>query len=385
MSENSAIGIDTRVFDRISQFGTTDQRLSLAGQLAAFVSDPDTPRPERDAVVPAMVTLATDPVVNVRHALANGLARTEPLNSDILFTIAADCDEVACDFLIKTPALDAWHMMAILKVGESSKQAAIATRGDLGEQVVEFIVEQAPAEVAAQLLENPCVAVSPAQCKQLYVRLTDEPVVVDRLLQRDDLPLEIRLMHAKRTSNRVYHLVAQRGWMAANDAEELVIDTEETTFIKILEEASLKELDHLIAFMCDQQLLTPSIVLRAACGGDLELVERALAYLASVPIKRVRALASGRGLRTLLGKAGMPQTSIMLMRAVFDVAAYARTRNQDLSSEEFGSKVVEFIMTRYETVTSGGKSSMLDMIAKFSTGRTKRIASRVQDDLQRAA
>jgi len=75
----------------------------------------------------------------------------------------------------------------------------------------------------------------------------------------------------------------------------------------------------------------------------------------------------------------------MLMRAVVDVAADARTLQDDLSVEQFGCKVIEYIMTRYDTLMADDKSALLDMIAKFGVGRTKRIATRVQDDLKQAA
>ena len=155
--------------------------------------------------------------------------------------------------------------------------------------------------------------------------------------------------------------------------------------MRILEEASLDELDRLIPFMCNEGLFTPSIIRRAACAGDLELVERVLAYLASVPVKKVRSMASGRGLKTLLQRAGMPEGCLMLMRAVVDVASEARARKDDLSIEQFGCKIIEFVMTRYSELTSQDKSELLDMIAQMGEGRTRRIASRVQNDLRQAA
>ena len=51
---------DTSVFDRIVQYGSAEQRTSLARQLAAFLADPETPVAERKAVVPAVVALASD-------------------------------------------------------------------------------------------------------------------------------------------------------------------------------------------------------------------------------------------------------------------------------------------------------------------------------------
>ena len=87
----------------------------------------------------------------------------------------------------------------------------------------------------------------------------------------------------------------------------------------------------------------------------------------------------------MLSKAGMPDSSLMLMRAVVDVAADARARKDDLSMEEFGCKVIEFVMTRYDEFLAGDKAAVLQMIAKFGMGKSKRIASRVQEDLAQAA
>ena len=376
---------DTSVFDRVIETGSVEQRQSLAHQLANFFSDMEAPPEERTAVVPSIIRLATDPVQNVRATLAAGLAKAHGLHPDVLFTIVADCDEIALDFLLRTPSLDAWQMMAILKVGETSKQVVIASRGDVSSHAVEHIVEHSAPEVAASLLANPCVAIEVQHMKRLYVRFPDEPCVVDMLLERADLPLEIRIMQAKRTSTRVYHLMARRGWMAANDAEEFVTNTEESTYIKILEDAKIPELDKLIPFMCDQQLLTPSIILRAACAGDLELVERALSYLASVPARRIRSLMSGRGARSVLQKAGMPDSAHMLLRAVFDVAEEARSNNNSLSVEQFGCKLIEFLMTRYPDLVSSDKARLLGLLAKFGGERTSRIANKVQEDLSLAA
>jgi hypothetical protein len=137
--------------------------------------------------------------------------------------------------------------------------------------------------------------------------------------------------------------------------------------------------------MCDQQILTPSIILRAACAGDLELIERALAYLASVPARRIRGMMTGRSMKSVLLKSGMPPTCHMLMRAVFDVAEDARHNNTNLSVEQFGCRVIEFLMTRYPDLASADKAKLLALVAKFGGERTSRIANKIQQDLRLAA
>jgi uncharacterized protein (DUF2336 family) len=380
--------LDLSVFEDVIARGTVEQRAALACQLAALLGDPETPKAELDAVVPCVVSLAVDPVVAVRRGLARALIRIPKLHSDIVFAIAADNDEIALDFLRKTRALDVWRMLAILRVGDFARQEVIAMRGDVAREVVTEIVEAGSAELVACLLDNACAPVSSAHCRRLYARFVDEPQVLDRLLERKDLPLEIRLMHAKRTANRVYQLMAQRGWMAANDAEEVVLSAEENTFLKLLEQAEVHELDRVIPFMCEKQFLTPSIILRAACAGRLEVVERALAYLASVPHKRIHGLIYGSStlsLKAVHKKTGLPASCYPILRAVFDVARDARNSGEPLEGEAFGRALIEALMVRYEGLLGREKAATLEMIARFGDERSKKIAKRLCDDMRRAA
>ena len=147
--------------------------------------------------------------------------------------------------------------------------------------------------------------------------------MAERLMACPDLPLDIRIMQAKRASNRMHQLMAERGWIAANDAAELVADAEETAVLRILVEASETELANVVAFLVERAMLTPSIILRAACLGEMHVVERSLAHLAGVPMARARELMAGRGLggfKGLHAKSGLPQSCYGLLLASCDVA-----------------------------------------------------------------
>ncbi len=389
MSNKQQHDLDLSVFEHVINYGTVAKRAALASQLGRLVSDPETPQVEREAIIPSITSLSVDPVESVRASLAGALVKARGLDADIVFAIVSDSDDIATEFLRKTQSLDVWRMVAILKVGDFGRQQAIAMRGDIAIEAVTQIVEYGSAELAACLLDNACAPVSSAHCRRLYVRFADEPSVVDRLLERKDLPLEIRLMHAKRTANRVYSLMSQRGWMAANDAEEVVISAEESTLMRLLQQAEDHELDRVIPFMCDKGFLTPSIILRAACAGELRVVERALAYLSSLPVKRVHAMIYGNSstlsLKAVHKKSGLPASCYTILRAVFDVARDARKAGTELSGEDFGRSLIETLMVRYESVSAGDKTMLLGMIAAYGDDRTKRIAHRLSENLKRAA
>ena len=316
------LGLDTAVFEDIVQIGSPQARQALATELAGMTVNPDTAPGERNQIVPVLLKLAVDPVAGVRRTLAAGLSAFPELHPDLLFTIVSDEDDIALPFLTCTPALNAWQMVAILRVGDTVRQAIVALRHDITPEAVTFAVNGCNADVCAALLDNPAALLGDEHFQTLYTRFGQMPQIVDRLLARHDLPLDIRIMQAKRTSNRMHQLMAEKGWVAANDAAEFVADAEETTVLRILVEASEPELQRTIRFLTAKHMLTPSIILRAACLGEMRVVERALAHLADVPLSRARQMIYGVGLnniKTLHAKAGLPQPCLGLLRAAAEV------------------------------------------------------------------
>ena len=188
MSKKQSLSLDVSVFNEVVSSGTVEQRTALAGQLVELLRDPETPKQEISAIVPVLVSLAVDPVVSIRKYLTAQLVKLRRLPADIIFAVVADLDEIALDFLRKTPALDRASMLAILRAGDFARQQVIAMRGDVCIESVTEISERGSAELAACLLDNACAPVSSAHCRRLYVRFADEPAVVDRLLERRDLP-----------------------------------------------------------------------------------------------------------------------------------------------------------------------------------------------------
>ena len=74
----------------------------------------------------------------------------------------------------------------------------------------------------------------------------------------------------------------------------------------------------------DSRRLTPSMILRTVCMGDVPFFEAAMALKAGIPIPSAQALihdAGGHGLEKLLARTGMPPESLRAVRAALAVAA----------------------------------------------------------------
>jgi uncharacterized protein (DUF2336 family) len=388
LNDEPTLGLDAAIFHDVIENGTAEQRLALASQLAGFLANEETSLSERNQVVPVVLKLAVDPAADVRCRLALGITAVANLDADILFSIISDEDEIALPFLAATTALNHWHMLAVLRVGDTARHITIAQRPDLSPEAVAYMVKSSALETCLALFDNPAVRLGDREYHALYSRFGQSQEMAERLLTQPDLPLDIRITQAKRASNRMHQLMAERGWIPANDAAELVADAEETAVLRILVEASEAELVRVVGFLVSKAMLTPSIILRAACLGEMHVVERALAHLAGVPVSKARDQMRGKGLsgfKGLHGKSGLPQSCCGILQAACDVAQDERDEGIALDSEGFGRRLIEALMTRYEFMPQKDRAKHLEFVGRFAEDRVRIIAKRLKADIARAA
>lgn len=384
--EPNFFGLDNRVFMEVIDSGSAEQRIELANQLGAFLGREDTPQKERDQSLPAVLKLTADPVAAVREALARGLASVASLHPDLLFAIIADDDEIALPFLSQTPALSSWHMLAVLRVGDDARRATVALRPDVSAEAVDYIIESLPLAVNVLMLDNQFLVLTPGQSRALYARFGETREVLDGLLARDNLPLDIRISHARLAASRMQQLIIERGWIPANDATELVADAEENAVLDILSRASAEQRAEIVSFLVDNELLTPSIIVRAACVGNMELVAEVLSGLAGTPLKRANEAIFVKGsIRGLHAKAGLPQSCYWTLQAACDTAREERQDGLRLTPDDFGRRMIELLLTRYEALPPAERPRQLDYLGRFAAERARLIARHLKTNLLRAA
>jgi len=385
VGSEASSGLDVGVFENVIESGSPEDRQSLASQLADFLASETITDSERQQIVPIVLRLSSDPVADVRRALALRLANVAGLHADVVFSIISDDDEIALPFLRKCISFDPWQMLAVLRVGDAARQASVAERPDLSAEARAHIVRKSPLDACLALFDNAAIALDDGDYRILYGRFGNAPDMSERLLACPDLPPEIRIAQAKRASNRMHQLMAERGWIAANDAAELVADAEETAVLRVLIEANDAELARVVPFMAGKAMLTPSIIVRAACLGEIKVVATALAHLAGIVPAKARELMASRGFKSLHARSGLPQSCFGILQAACDVAREEREEGIELGREAFGRRLIENLMTRYEAMPLKECAKHLEVVGRFAEDRVKLIARRLNADLVRAA
>jgi uncharacterized protein (DUF2336 family) len=381
-------GLDTSIFDATIEAGSVADRRQLADELARFSCDSEASAAERKAIVPQLLKLATDPDFSVQETLARGLVYAKELHADVVFTLVAGDDDVALPFIAAARSLDGWRMAAIVRVGDVARQIRIARRPDLAAEAIDEILRKGEAEVALALLDNRQAPLTPKHCRTLYSELGREPAILERLLSWPGLPVDIRIAQARLASRRILRLVTERGWLAPVDADEIVSGAADATILDLLAGAEPDDLSAAIAFMAEKDMLTPAVLLRAACVGEMQVVAAGLAHLSGVGINRAQKMMYGRSTmraRALLRRAGIPESCHAVLRAAMTVERQAAEDELELDAEDFGRQMIAAMMIEFHSMPERERARQLDHVGRFADESVRMLARRVKADLARAA
>jgi len=339
-------------------------------------------------VAPVLLRIASDDDKAVRRVLAEEFVTSTRINVDLAFSIIADDDDIALPFLAATRSMSAAQFYIIAKVGDEARQKVIVSRADVPAEVAELIVAQGNIEACMALLDNPAVVLEEMDFQVLYKRFGNNQEIVERLLARPNIPADIRITHARRTAARMRQMMAERGWIAANDASELCADAEDNAVMRVLVESDEKARAKALAFMASKNLLTPAFVVRCAALGQMSVVEAALAHLTGFTPQRTAQQMYDRhpaSFKALFRRSGLPNSCQGMLRAACDVVIDTREEGLEISSTEFGARVLEALMTRYEAMTPQERAKQIEYLGRFGEEKIRKVAKRLKADLVRAA
>lgn len=388
MRLESSTGLDVSIFEAVLACGQVEARISLVRQLAGLLADENAAANEKEQIIPILVKATADGDIAVRKTLADVLATVDNLHADLLFAVVADEDEIAVPFLSALRSLSGWHMLTILRVGDEARQSAIAGRPDLSAETRAYIVKSGSIAAVLAFLANPTVQPSAADLRAIYARLGQAEQVVECLLALAHLPPDIRLRQAKKTAIRMRQMMAERGWLGANDAADIVSDAEEVAVLQVVSEANAQEQLEAVSYLAQNNMLTPSLVMRASCLGDIKALAGLLSHLTGQTAPRIIDFILGRGgsgIRSLLGRSGLPGACHGLIIAAADAACEFRSLEIAPDAETFGRRLLEILMMQAGAMPLQQQARQIEFVGRFAEAKVRKIARQIKVDMLRAA
>lgn len=292
--------------------------------------------------------MVRDAEVRVREALARQLKDNPTVPHDVAAALAHDVEKVALPILQFSEVLTDEDLIEIVHSQGAEKQEAVARRAHVSAPLADALVETHNEAVVATLVGNEGAEIAETTLQRVVDEFGTSEVVGRPLVARSTLPITVAERLLTKVSENLRQALMARPDMSPETVATLLLHAREMAVLGLVEADPdvLRLVDHLYR----NARLTPSIILRAVCMGDLVFFEAALAKLAHIKLENARTLiydAGKRGFEALFDKAGLPKAFFAAMRAAVDVSHEMEYDGGPHDRERFSRRMIERILTQY--------------------------------------
>jgi uncharacterized protein (DUF2336 family) len=342
-----------------------DLRVELADKLAADLSGSTLTTAEVVLAQDIVRILAKDVEVKVRAALSRGLRHATHLPRDVAKKLADDLEFVALPLLADSMVLTDEDLIEIVRGGSCLKQEAIASRPNLSETVSDVIITHAEEPAVVVLMGNEAANIADASFHRAVDRFGASTQVKEAMALSGKLPVAVAERLVTMVSKALQtHLVMNHALSPAI-ASDIVLSAREHAIIHLSWGASDEDLRTMVTQMHRNDRLTPSLILRAICTGDIAFFEAAMAVRGDIPLENAQMLIhepGRRGLEALYRKASMPPGLYGAVLAAVDVVDETGFDGMPHDLERFRSRVITRVLTLVEAVDDADADYLLDKL-----------------------
>ena len=345
-------------------------RAEVASKLAGDLDNPLLTENELQMAHDVVRIMAKDVAEAVRLALSQSLRTATRLPHDVALRLANDVEAVALPILTESPVLTEVDLVEIVQRGSVRKQEAIAGRSDVSENLADALISNADEAAVAALMGNATAHIAAESLDKAVDRFAHSDRVKAGMVHREHLPVTIAERLVVMVSERLKTYLVSHHELSASIATDIVLQSRELATLHLSRGSSPQDLERLVAQMHRHGRLTPFLVLRALCVGDMAFFEAAMAMMAKVPLRNARILihdAGPNGLASLYEKAGMPARLLPAVRVAMDVVRGTEFDGGERDRERYRSRVITRILTQFEDLPQEDLDYLLDKLGDVLT------------------
>lgn len=330
---------------------TPEARAETATKVAASFNPATLSDSERTLAEDIFRLMLKDAAVRVRQALSENLKDSAVVPHDVALALANDVDQVAVPMIESSSILTDEDLVAIIASQGPAKQVAVAGRPDVSEAVSEALVDSGNEAAVSRLVSNEGARIAEGTFQKVVDGFGESARVQAAMVNRRSLPVTVAERLVALVSESLQEQLMRRHELPASLATDIILQSRERATIGLSSDSGVDDVLVLVRQLYDKGRLTPSILLRALCMGDITFFECALARLAGVTLENARRLIHDRGplgLRAVYDKANLPPAQYMAVRAALDVSRETEMDGGENDRERYARRMIERIMTQYD-------------------------------------
>lgn len=356
----------------------TQQRATGAAALARAWADGQIVGDDRPAGLVALNHLLDDPSPKVRLALAAAFARSCEAPRRIMLSLAEDVDDVACLVAASSPVLLCADLVDLFAYGSSRLRLCIAQRDTVSRKLSAAIIEVGGSEAVAALLANPGADIAPQTLRRAAERHGDEAEIRGHLLDRHDLPIEIRQLLLLEVGQALSRMALLRNTVGERRIDKLILESCETATADMAAEVRSSDIPALVEHLRITGQLSTAFLIRMVCSGHVDLFTASLVALCGLSERRVRAIVvEGREgpFDALMRNCGLPSAAGPLLRTA--IRMWKKTVAEDLHGDL--DELPAILMSRLVAVfrdrqDEPGYEAVLSLLRRLETETIRRSA-----------
>jgi len=314
--------------------------------------------------------MAKDAEQRVREALANHLKECDELPRDVALALAKDVSAVALPVLQFSSVLTDPDLIEIVRSQDPEKQVAIAGRKSVSASVSHTLVQHGGEAAVARLVANAGAQIEEGALQAALDRFAGNSKITEGIVRRPALPATVAERLVSLVSDALQDYLVTHHDLSPAVATDLVLQGRERATVGLLSpDADDAEAERLVRRLQVNGRLTPSLVLRALCMGDVTFFEAAIAVLANVPVTNARVLIHDKGelgFKALYDKANLPEPLFSAFRCAVDVIHDTAYDGGPDDRDRYRRRVMERILTQFEHLGSIGRDNLDYLVDKLA-------------------
>lgn len=344
-------GLTREDVERLVTDDSPEARAKVAQKLGGQFQEQTLTREELAIAQDIVRVMAHDVAVKVRQSLAENIKRAPGLPHDVALTLAEDIESISLPILEYSNVLTDEDLVGLVRTGNEAKHQAIARRTEVHEMVSNALIELAGAEAVTTLINNRGAQIAEAGYQKAVDRFGTVTAIQESLVRRDKLPVSVAERLVTMVSETLRDYLVEHHELSAAMASDLVLQGRERAVINMVSSGSSEqEVMTLVEQLKRNDRLTPSLILRALCVGDIAFFEASMSLLSEVPMLNTRKLIHDTGplgLKTLYDRSGLPMSFLPAVRVAIEVL-HETPLGEDRSL--FQRQVIERILTQFESM-----------------------------------
>jgi uncharacterized protein (DUF2336 family) len=330
---------------------SAEARAETASKLATQFGHGELSENERQLAEDIFRLMVKDAEVRVRQSLAVHLKESPAVPHDVALTLARDVDTVALPILQFSRVLTDADLLDIVRGQDVGKQVAIARRSEVSSVVSDALVDTRNQEVVSNLVANEGADISEQSLQKVVDEFGAEASIQGPLVRRAKLPVTVVERLYTMVSDQLRDHLISHHQLSGTLATDIAVQSRERATISLSAELGTDDVEGLVKHLKANNRLTPSIMLRSVCMGDMAFFEMGMAVLGKVPLVNAQKLIHDPGklgFKALYTKAKLPDPLYPAFRCAIEVARENAYDGGELDRERYCRRMIERVLTQYE-------------------------------------